>query len=145
MFCLLGDPACSCAKVRHSRTSFSLKTFVKYVNICGFSWTCLDIGLGGKFSLSFFRESFREIHFSFSRKILYEKTKFLISRKCRGKNPSTANFIYMSFSRKNLGKSFRENLIVVVLEPLRFGSNKIRFSAAPALLKWPYKSSDHRN
>jgi hypothetical protein len=37
------------------------------------------LGLGRKFSLSFFRKSFREIHFSFSRKILYEKTK--LSRK----------------------------------------------------------------
>jgi hypothetical protein len=37
------------------------------------------LGLGRKFSLSFFRESFREIDFSFSRKILYKKTK--LSRK----------------------------------------------------------------
>jgi hypothetical protein len=53
--------------------------------------------------------------------------------------------IYFSFLRKNLGESFRENLIVVVLEPLRFGSNQMRLSAAPALLKWPYKSCHHRN
>jgi hypothetical protein len=50
------------------------------------------LGLGRKFSLSFFRESFREILFSFSRKKRDENTK--LSRK---------------FSRK-LNFRFRENL-----------------------------------
>jgi hypothetical protein len=156
------------------------------------------IGLGRKFLYSFFRESFREIYNSFSRKILYEKTK--LSRKfsqklnfwfrenagekitqrqilfiCLTKNIRRSRSsvkmmgfcyilnrvgdesfrfgcfresfreIYFSFSRKNLGESFRENLIVVVLEPLRFGTNQMRLSAALALLKWPYKSCHHRN
>jgi hypothetical protein len=33
------------------------------------------LGLGRKFSFSFFRESFRETHFSFSRNICDENTK----------------------------------------------------------------------
>jgi hypothetical protein len=44
----------------------------------------------------------------------------------------------------NFRENFRGNLIFAVLEPLRFGSNQTRLSAAPALLKWPYKSCNHR-
>jgi hypothetical protein len=66
--------------------------FVKKNNTVYIPTISYMLGLGRKFSLSFFRKSFREIHFSFLRKILYEKTKvfaktkFLISRKLTGKN-----------------------------------------------------------
>jgi hypothetical protein len=54
------------------------------------------------------------------------------------------------FSRKNLGESTKlsrkssRKLNFFVLEPISFGSNQMRLSAAPVLLKWPFKSCHHR-
>jgi hypothetical protein len=87
------------------------------------------VGLGRKFSLSFFRESFCEIHFSFSRKILCEKTK--VSRKF----PRNQNFLFRENSRekinkrqiffisitKNIGKESEQRENEVVLQQISLG------------------------
>jgi hypothetical protein len=140
-------------------------------------WVCA-LGLGRKFSLSFFRESFCEIHFLFLRKILYEKTKLLrkflrkqnfwFREKILGRSRGSVKMMWFCnifnyggdksfrfcffvkfsfrFCKKILAKvqNFHKNLIFAVLEPLRFGSNQMRLSAAPAMLKWPYGSCHHR-
>jgi hypothetical protein len=82
------------------------------------------VGLGRKFSLSLFRESFREIHFSFSRKILYEKTKLSrkFSRKLNfrfvensGGNITQRQFLFIC-TTKNIGKESDQRKNDVVLQ-----------------------------
>jgi hypothetical protein len=55
--------------------------------------------------------------------------------------------INFRFCEKFLSKvrNFHKNLILAVLEPLRFGSNQMRLSAAPALpYNTKHKSRHHR-
>jgi hypothetical protein len=69
----------------------------------------LGLGLGRKFSLTFFRESFREIHFSLSRKILYKKTK--LSRKF---------FFAKAHGKKSLNGKFSLFVLLKILERNEF-------------------------
>jgi hypothetical protein len=87
------------------------------------------LGLGRKFSLSFFCESFREIHFLFSRKILYEKTKVLrkFSRKqnFRFRENSWEKInqrqIFFISIDKNIGKESEQRENDVVLQQISLG------------------------
>jgi hypothetical protein len=94
----------------------------------------IEHGVGTKvFTFVFSRKFSRNSLFVFAKDSLqkdgtfakvFAKTKFLISRKLRGKNHSTANFVY-SIS-KNMGKESEQRENDVVLQQISWG-RKFRF------------------